>query len=979
MDGPGLPLMLVAVFAPVLAGLATLILPKGALGARTAIAILGAVVSIGALVSYINAYGVAQDASAVTGLPFVPSVHLFISFQPDGLGLFFGLLISGIGALIAIYARGYFGSDRDSLFRFYPMLGFFMTAMMGIVLSDNMLSMLLFWEMTSISSFLLIGWERDNPRAVRLAVQALITTAMGGLALLGGVILLAQVSGSWSLQGVIETLGASHGETPHRLLPWAFLLVFLGCATKSAQWPFHFWLPGAMAAPTPVSAYLHSATMVKAGVYLFARFFPGLHGFEYWMPALVFFGAVTMVLGAYLALRSVELKRIFAYTTVSQLGLLTCAYGLGAIEHHGELNLIWPTTQILNHALYKAPLFILAGAIIHVVGKKEAPQLRGLARSKPLLAWLTLLAAYALAGGPFTLSFTMKEAFLYQVYHAAEHDSTFWIVAGMAVVTAMFNVAIFVRFVLIFFGREASERETSEAAQAVEDAHGSGGEDHAHETGFWAMCLWLPAAILLIGQYLGGIAPHLLERVMAPFETHALYWSHLPSVLEAFGHPGPPLVMSLTAIVLGAALGVSPLWRRPVEDAHNRLFPWILRTLQRRGGWLYTHVLQTGSFHMYVYVVLTALIAGLVYVFAVHRDGFQMVELEMLWGPGAGFFLAATSLTILVCGSALVLPIVRSRMVRVLILGASGFSVTGMYLLYQAPDLALTQLMFEIISVILFLLVLRMLPEEPKRWHEIDRIGRATFGVLVGLAVGWITLQVGGYVDAHPDMPRVGDWLIQNAHHAPDGGRDGGGDNVVNVTLVDFRGYDTLGEVTVLAIAAMGVFALIVAVPASSASRNEDVCHLPREAYHVPEGPQPSLTSSLFRTAMRLILPLSLMFAAYMFFKGHNEPGGGFIAGLVMSVALAVYRMAEGQRALRRILPIKPGPLAALGLAIALATAVFPLLLGDPLLRSYQGEIPLPGGGSYHFASVLFFDLGVLFVVVAVSVGIINRLTEELE
>jgi len=355
--------------------------------------------------------------TVVDPIALVPSVGMELSFITDGLSIFFGLLVSGIGCLIALYARAYFGKDdEESLWRFYPLLGVFATAMMGVVLSDNIITLFAFWELTSVSSFLLIGWNRTDPKAVRLAMQAFLTTGLGGMALLGGLVLLATATvgsgdGSWSISAI--TAAMSSGTLANAsLVPWAFGLIFIGAGAKSAQWPLHFWLPGAMAAPTPVSAYLHSATMVKAGVYLFGRLFPALHGVVWWAPVLIIIGAITMLLGGFLALRSSELKKIFAYTTVSQLGLLTCMYGLGSFEHHHESNLIWPVMQILNHALYKAPLFIIAGAIMHATGKKMLGDIKGLWYTHRILALIALLAAYALAGGPLTLSFTAKEAFL---------------------------------------------------------------------------------------------------------------------------------------------------------------------------------------------------------------------------------------------------------------------------------------------------------------------------------------------------------------------------------------------------------------------------------------------------------------------------------------------------------------------------------------------------------------------------------------
>ncbi|MEC9373736.1 MAG: proton-conducting transporter membrane subunit, partial [Planctomycetota bacterium] len=563
MEDSRLLLLLLAVFAPVATGAFTLLLPKASIRFRTLAAFAGMLASVAALAAYVDQHGIAapavaevahadtdadhahesasnthadetresEAASPVVGVPFVPSINLLITFNPDALGLFFAFLIAGIGVLIVIYARAYFGPAEGDLFRFYPMLGLFATAMIGLVLSDNMLSMLLFWEMTSIGSFLLIGWDRNNPKAVRLALQALVVTGTGGLVLMAGLILLAQSVGTWSLREAIQII-ASGGvpDSAQSLFNWALVCCFIGAATKSAQWPFHFWLPGAMAAPTPVSAYLHSATMVKAGVYLFARFAPALMTHETWSLTLVGFGAVTMLLGGFLALRSQELKKIFAYTTVSQLGLLTAAYGLGRLSDGHGGNLIWPVMQILNHALYKAPLFMIAGAIMRLAGRKELHQLKGLFRSHTHIALICLVAAYAMGGGPFTLGFVAKEAFFYQIVHAAETRPIIWAVAVMGVLTAAFNVAIFIRILTTFLARPTSHEARIEhdphAAIDSADHHNAGHADH-HDLesprSFWGVCLWAPAALLAALQILGGVAPGLFQRLLLAVETNREY------------------------------------------------------------------------------------------------------------------------------------------------------------------------------------------------------------------------------------------------------------------------------------------------------------------------------------------------------------------------------------------------------------------------------------------------------------------------
>ncbi len=969
LSSVGLWHLVVAVFAPALAGAVTLALPKKSVAGRTLLALGGMVAAVVALVM------LRQDHPGLgpgTGFALAASLGLNVTFNPDSLGMFFGLLVSGIGALIVVYARGYFGANAASLRRFLPTLGLFATAMMGVVLVDNLIGMLVFWEMTSLSSFLLIGWYRDKPGSVRLALQALATTGLGGMVLMGGLVALGVATGEWTFSGANAALASGALDGSAWLAAMIFVLLFVGGATKSAQWPFHYWLPGAMAAPTPVSAYLHSATMVKAGVYLFARLYPGASAFEWWGVTLAVFGGATMLLGGYLALRSHELKRIFAYTTVSQLGLLTCAYGLGAWEHvhgeHAEANLVWPVTQILNHALYKAPLFIVAGAVMVLTGKSLLPELRGLWRSHRTLALVMLAAAFAMAGGPFTLSFAAKEAFFYQIVHAAETSSWVWALAVAGVLTAACNVAIFVRLLTTFCG--------SGTVESAKDA----------ERGVWGAGIWWPAAAIVVWQFVGGIAPGWFGGIVSGVETHALYWDKLPGIIYALGHPSAPLGMSAAAVVLGVIVGVSPLWRGVMTDPHNRLFPAADRAAEGV-GWFALSRLQHGNFRVYACICFAALLAGVVGSAFYSPELARLPEIAPLSDVGFAAASAAVITTVMICISALAMPFVRSRVNRVLMLGATGMAVTMMFLLYQAPDLALTQLMFELISIMLFLLVLRMLPEEPKQRPKGGRAGRAVIAASVGLVVGFLVLHSAATPDFNPGT-RLGDWFLAHSYDglADTDGRGGGGKNVVNVVLVDHRGYDTLGEITVLGITALAVLSLVGSAPARKLRAmlshglddSGDQFH-PDDPKAVNIGAQPTLSSSLFATGMRLILPLGLIFAGYVFFKGHNEPGGGFIAGLTAAVALAVFRMAHGPNALKDLIPIKPAPMAALGLGIALFSAILPMLFGYDFLRSFHDILKLPGDGSYHWASVTIFDLGVLIVVVGVSVGIINRLTEELE
>lgn len=794
--------LLLCVLAPVMLGLATLWLPKKAITARTLIALLGPILAFGILMRHMATFGVSpiNDPVATPVIEWIPTLHMNLSFMADGLGGFFGLLVSGIGVLIVLYARGYFGRDEASLYRFYPTLGFFTTAMMGIVLSDYLLLTVLFWELTSISSFLLIGWDRYDKHAVKLAMQAFFTTGLGGMFLMGGVLMFGYATGGqdglWRWSDVLAH-GATRLSPSDPLLIAAFGMMFFGAATKSAQFPFHYWLPGAMAAPTPVSAFLHSATMVKAGVFLVGRMFPVFAVLPLWNSLITPLGAVTMVLGALIALNQHDLKRIFAYTTVSQLGLLMCMYGLGALEYEHAANIEWDITQIANHAFYKAPLFIIAGALGHYISR-DITQLNGAFRKQPCMVITMLLAGYALAAGPGTISFPAKEFFLYAIYHAHEAIGAWWMVLmAMAAITAICNVAIFVRLFTTLLGLPGGMKP---AAAHGHDDHAHGHGEHEHEHGFWAQLIWLPALALVSLQYVGGLAPGLWSNWFELLETNASYFKHVPSVVYAFTHPSIPLYVSLTAIAGGVAVGLSPIMRGAIVDVHDRIYP-ALYWLAVTGGGRAFRTIQTGRFRHYIVFVLIAFLAA--YVASMALDP-KMLELPASESPFE--FLPGVLLGVITCATAILMPIVQSRVVRVIILGSCGFSVVGMYLLYQAPDLALTQLMFEIISVILFVLVLRMLPDLKETDAASGRWWRFTLGSLTGLAIGWLTL-IAAQSGAEP---RLGQFFAQHSYSGTEvtQGRGGGGSNIVNVTLVDFRGFDTLGEITVLSIAALGVFSL---------------------------------------------------------------------------------------------------------------------------------------------------------------------------
>ncbi|MEM9415906.1 MAG: hydrogen gas-evolving membrane-bound hydrogenase subunit E [Planctomycetota bacterium] len=781
-------------------------------------------------------------------IEWMPSLNINLAFLTDGLGLFFGLLVSGIGTLIMLYARGYFGragpTSADDLYRFYPTLGFFITAMLGVVLADYTILTLLFWEMTSISSFLLIGWDRYDKKAVKLAMQAFFTTGLGGMGLFGGVLVFGNATGGiveggiwrWS-QMLAHSDALIHqlqhvGDHPQLL--WAFVLMFIGAGTKSAQFPFHYWLPGAMAAPTPVSAFLHSATMVKAGVFLVGRLFPVFAALELFPLVIIPLGAVTMLYGGIVALQQHDLKRIFAFTTVSQLGLLMAMYGIGAYSYHGHAAIDYDVTQIANHAFYKAPLFIAAGAIGHVLSR-DITKLNGAFHKHPAICGTMMAAALGLAALPGTISFQAKELFLYGAYHAASEHPLVWIVLGMTVITAVCNVAICVRVWTTLLGLPGGMREEH---GEPDHGHGSGGHhEHAHEHGLLANLIWLPGALIVSLQFVGGIFPSLAwSNLLGLFEQPATAHNYfateyggipnLGKIAASVTHPGVPLICSLIAIVLGVIVGLAKPLRGSIGDFADRIYPamyWLAVT----GGGRCFRLVQTGNLKHYLLFVLGALLLGFGWAVQADLTSDNPGMLAVFSGEAADNlfeYWPGILLGLIVCLTAILIPLTEVRIVRVLFLGACGFAVVGLYLVYQAPDLALTQLMFEIISVILFVIVLRLLPREKLVAVTLsNKLWRVATAVAVGGLVGWMTL-IAATTDrsqTNPGAQPLGHTLAQHSYGNKEGldtalgdpdapeKRGGGGNNIVNVILVDFRGFDTLGEITVLGIAAMGVWSML--------------------------------------------------------------------------------------------------------------------------------------------------------------------------
>ena len=713
--------------------------------------------------------------------PWSPLPGVALTFRLDGLSLLMALIISGVGALILVYAGGYM-QGAASAGRLYALLLAFMASMLGLVLSDNLIALFVFWELTSVTSFLLIGWHFHEERSRAAALQALIVTAGGGLALLAGFVLIGLVGGSWEISAL--TAQASTLQGSELYLP-ILLLLWLGAASKSAQFPFHFWLPGAMAAPTPVSAYLHSATMVKAGVYLLARLSPALAGTNEWSLIFMVTGLVTLLLGGYLSLKQDDMKRMLAYSTVSSLGLLVTLLGLGT-----KLAIEAATLYLLAHALYKGALFMVAGAIDHATGTRDLRRLRGLAGAMPTSALAATLAALSMAGLPFLVGFAAKEI----IYEASLLSG-----AGAWLLTLLLlagNVAF------VYVAQQMLLRPFRGEALRYEHFHAPG-------VGLWA------GPLLLAGLGLAlGLLPDVTAELASGAAT-AIYGA--PVALHLFLLPG-----SINTMVLLSALTLVAgilLYRRRVtlepwlawldvgprlgpERVFRRMLEALPRQAERITAWQ-----QNGRLRSYVLTIVIAWLLLLALTWAV-RGGLALPS-DLLARLADMRFHEIILVLVILAGLASAMR-ASSLLVLIISLGVVGFGTAIVFILFGAPDLAMTQFAIETLGVILFVLVLYRLPGmallSSRRVLLRD-------GVVAGLAGAAMTLMILVITDA-PLLSPLKAWFASVSEPL------GHGHNVVNVILVDFRGFDTLGEITVLGIAAIGIFALLKLRPGRDAEED---------------------------------------------------------------------------------------------------------------------------------------------------------------
>jgi multicomponent Na+:H+ antiporter subunit A len=920
----------------------------GALG-RRAFPLL-ALVPAGAFVW--GATGTAQVADGdvkIETITWVPSLGVDLAFAMGSLQWAMMLVVSGVGALVLAYCTWYFADRDPGLSSFAGTFVAFAGAMLGLVLADDLLVLYVFWELTTVFSYLLIGHDPTSRTSRAAGIQALIVTTFGGLAMLVGILLVGLEAETFRITEVIANPPSGTAVTV------AVVLLVLGALSKSALFPFHFWLPGAMAAPTPVSAYLHAAAMVKAGVYLVALLAPAFADVPGWRGLLMTLGLLTMLLGGWRALRQLDIKLLLAYGTVSQLGFLLLVVSVGT-----QAAALAGLAMVVAHALFKAALFLVVGIVDHQAGTRDLRRLSGVGRALPTVTAVATVAGASMAGLPPLTGFVAKESVYAAMIDVARDGEgtglsqvTGWTVVVGLVLGSALTVAYTARFL---WGTFATKRR------------GPKSEVLPAGVGFVAAPALLAGFSLLLG-FLGG--PE--TTMFTPYYEQFADGGH-PEHLALWHGLGLALWLSVVSVGVGLLL----FWRRePFAELQAAISPaWsaerayrgLIRRLDRVAVEV-TARTQRGSVAIYLSVIL---------VVVVLLPGGALLAAA----PGGADPVAWDSpgqlvVTVVVIVAAVLTTRSRRRLKAVVMVGVTGYGTAMLFLLHGAPDLALTQVLVETVSLVVFVLVLRQLPEYfTDRPLTRGRYGRMAIGALVAVAVAGFMLLATGARTAEPVSADFPEEAVEF----------GGGKNIVNVTLVDIRAWDTMGEIAVLVAAATGVASLIFigtrtskirrvrdVVPPTGGSSGSD--QRPRPVW-LPGGRTlaPERRSIIFEVVTRLVFHTIVVFSLYLLLSGHNAPGGGFAAGLVTGLALVVRYLAGGRYELDEAAPIDAGVLMGLGLVVATVSGLAPLAFGGAVLQSATVDLHLPLLGDLHVVTSMFFDVGVYLVVVGLLLDLLRSL-----
>ncbi|OOW16208.1 MULTISPECIES: monovalent cation/H+ antiporter subunit A [Acinetobacter] len=923
----------IIILLPLILGTTLVSLLKQSSRRLTAFAAVGvSMTSLGLLLT--QAREVFNGAVITQSWSWLPQLGIDFSFRLDALGLLFALLISGIGTLIYIYAYFYLG-PKNSLNKLYLLLMLFMAAMLGISLSNNLILLLVFWELTSISSFLLVGYWSNYDAAQRGSRMALTITGMGGLAMLGGFILLGQITGTYEIDQILTMTAQIQS---HALFVPTLLLILLGAFTKSAQFPFHFWLPNAMAAPTPVSAYLHSATMVKAGIFLVARLLPIFAGAALFHNLVTFIGLFTLCMAAFFAIFKEDLKGLLAYSTISHLGLIMCLLGIGS-----PLAVAAAIFHIINHATFKAALFMIAGIIDHESGTRDLRKLSGLWQLLPYTATLTMVTAASMAGVPLTNGFLSKEMFFTELLSNLS-GPVLICSAIVATLAGIFAVAYSVRLVHgVFFDGPVGKQVPNK---------------DAHEPPFGMRA---PATLLAILCILVGLFPALLvENIVNSTARASTQVMDFEGAHLALWHGfNMPLLMSVIASIGGLIFYFSLAKGGKIREID--LDPYLGRLQGRVAFDLFLKSLllnsrkfkrltENGKLQSYILwiVIFSIAIVSLPFL----GQGLTTGTRELTHAPA----LAVVLWLLLFSSCWMMLWFHHERIKAVLISGAIGLVVTMVFICFSAPDLALTQITVDVVTTVLLLMSLSLLPQLTPYESSVSRRWRdALIAIGGGLGIAWITWLI-----LTRDHNSISWFFMQQSIPL------GGGTNVVNVILVDFRGFDTFGEITVLGIAGIGALCLMDGMRTHGTTMTKGL------SYRFNPSPL------MLRITASWILPIALVVSLYIFLRGHNLPGGGFIAGLITALALIIQYMALGQDHAEQLLKAKSGRLYEIwigtGLVIAGLTGLGAWFWGRPFLTSAHFYVSPPILGEMHLATAALFDVGVYITVVGATMLLISVL-----
>ena len=852
-------------------------------------------------------------------IDWLPRLGLNANFRLDGLSLLFALLILGIGLLIQTYACFYL-DPTEPYARFLSYLMLFQGAMLGIVLCDNILLLLVFWELTSLSSFLLIGYWKHLPEGRTGARMALTVTGAGGLAMIAGMLILGAIAGSYDLSDILTQKDAIQASPYY--LP-ALILILIGAFTKSAQFPFHFWLPQAMAAPTPVSAYLHSATMVKAGLFLMARMWPVLAGTDAWFLIVASTGLFTMAFAAKVALFKDDLKAILAYSTVSHLGLITFLLGLGT-----KAGAIAAVLHIISHATFKAALFMVAGIVDHAAHTRDIRRLGGMRHVMPITFALALIATLSMAGVPPLNGFLSKEMMLEEAAHTA-WLGLHWLIPLVAVAGALLSVAYSLRFIGHgFFGPLRDDYPTM---------------PHDPGIGLWAAPALLVAMVVAIGVMPMTSASWLVDAAASAVTGEAVH----AKIKLWHGLESPALWMSLLAfgggfVVLGLYGRMVALWQAVGLIEAKLVFEAVIAGLVTMGQSV-AHGVQNDRLARALAVAVVTITGLGLYAFQGAAMGPVTRELTPVeFTPMVMGVLLTAALM-----AAIVLH--RQRLMALLLVGVVGLVISLGFAYMSAPDLALTQITVEVVTVVLMLLALNFLPKSTP----------LETSAMIRVRDGLIALTAGGAVAAlaYALMMRDAVFPLISEFHLAQSKPGAGGTNAVNTIIVDFRGFDTYGEIIVLGIAALVIYALSEAL-LTSGSTNERLL-----ARHIGLQRAGDRHPVMLVVATRLMLPIAMMVGTYIYFRGHNLPGGGFIAGLIFAIAFVMQYLASGHGWTQSRKRVDYHSLIGFGVLVASATGLGSWVAGRPFLTSNYGYIHIWPLEEFEVATAALFDLGVFLCV----------------